>query len=315
MKKIFKVIGYTLGGLLALVLLAAAYIQISPLPQYAVTAPELKITPDSALVAEGRRIVMTECASCHRGPDGKLGGKLWVDDAVFGKIWSANLTQHRTSGIGEYTDAEIAYTLRTGIKRNGHFAGPFMAMPLLADADVASIIAFLRSDAPEVQASENRQPPADLKFMGKVILKILTQPKPYPQQAIIAPAPSDQLAWGRYLATAKWACFRCHSAAFETNDDLNPEKSAGYFGGGNPLEDVEKNHASSANITPDRETGIGSWTEAQFSDAVRYGKRPDGTALSPLMPPMTVLTDAEVSALWAYLQTVPALKNAVNRSK
>ena len=71
---------------------------------------------------------------------------------------------------------------------------------------------------------------------------------------------------------------------------------------------------NSANITLDRETGIGAWTEAQFAEAVRFGKRPDGKALSHLMPPMSMLRDDEVSAIWAYLQTVPPLKNAVQRS-
>ena len=313
MKKIFKVLGYTLGGLIALLLVVAAYIQFSPMPTYAIQAPNLKITPDSSLLAEGRRIVLTNCIGCHRGSDNTLSGHLWTDHEMFGKLWSANLTQHPTAGIGQYTDGELAFTLRTGIKRNGHFAGPFMIFPLMADADVAAVIAFLRSDAPEVQPSERRQPPAELTFLGNMFYKVLVKPTPYPQQAITAPPPSDKIAWGRYLATGKWECYRCHSAGFETNNDLEPEKSAGYFGGGNPMEDGEHNKAVSANITPDPETGIGKWTEAQFAEAVRFGKRPDGTSLSPFMPPMSALTDAEVSALWAYLQTVPPVKNAVAR--
>ncbi len=313
MKKVFKVLGYTLGSLLILLLVVAAFIGFSPLPTYAIQAPNLKITPDSALLAEGRRIVLANCIGCHRGADNTLSGHLWADHEMFGKLWSANLTQHPIAGIGEYTDGELAFTLRTGIKRNGHFAGPFMIFPLMADADVAAIIAFLRSDAPEVQPSERRQPPAELTFLGNTFYKMLVKPVPYPQQAIVAPPPSDKIAWGRYLATGKWECYRCHSASFETNNDLEPEKSAGYFGGGNPLEDPAHNRAVSANITSDPETGIGKWTEAQFSEAVRFGKRPDGTPLSPLMPPMTALTDVEVSAMWAYLQTVPPVKNAVAR--
>jgi mono/diheme cytochrome c family protein len=283
------------------------------MPTYDVQAHNLKITPDSALVAEGRRIVLTSCITCHRGADNTLSGHLWADHEMFGKLWSANLTQHPTAGIGAYSDGELAHTLRTGIKRNGRFAGPFMTFPLMADADVAAVIAFLRSDAPEVQPSERRQPPAEPKFLGKMFYKILVKPVPYPQQAIVAPPPSDKIAWGRYLATGKWECYRCHSASFETNNDVEPEKSAGYFGGGNLIEDAEHHKAISANISPDPETGIGIWTEAQFTQAVRYGKRPDGTALNPMMPPLTVLTDAEVSALWAYLKTVPSLNNAVAR--
>lgn len=149
--------------------------------------------------------------------------------------------------------------------------------------------------------------------MFNMLMKMIFKPTAYTGAQVIAPAPSDKIAYGRYLATGKWACYRCHSAAFETNNDLEPEKSVGYFGGGNPITDKENIPVHSANITPDPETGIGAWTEAQFSDAVRFGKRPDGRPLSHLMPPMTVLTDAEVSALWAYLQSIPPIRHEVNR--
>jgi mono/diheme cytochrome c family protein len=315
MKKILKWLGYALLGLLALLLCVAAYVQFSATPTYAVKAPALRIAPDSARLAQGRRIVLTDCAHCHRSPDGKLGGDLWSTDPMFGKIWTANITQHPTAGIQNYSDGELAYLLRTGIKRDGHFAGPWMVFPLMSDEDLASVIAFLRSGAPEVQPSEMRQPPAELSFLGKMILKLFIKPTfEYPKQPIVAPSPSDKVAYGRYLATGVWECYRCHSAGFETNDDLEPEKSQGYFGGGNPIADKENRPVRSANISPDPETGIGTWTEAQFAEAVRFGKRPDGSTLSHLMPPMSVLTDAEIAALWAYLQSVPPIKNAVPRA-
>jgi len=314
MKKVFKWLGYTLLSIVALLLCAVAYIHLAPMPTYEVKAPTLNIEADSARLAEGRHIVLTDCAHCHRSTDGKVGGDLWVNDAVIGKLWTANITQHPTAGIKDYTNGELAYLLRTGIKRDGHFAGPWMVFPLMSDEDVASVIAFLRSDAPEVQPSENRQPPAELAFLGKTLLKVFIKPTfEYPKQPITAPPPSDKIAYGRYLATGRWECYRCHSANFETNNDLEPEKSVGYFGGGNPIADKENKPVNSANITLDRETGIGSWTEAQFADAVRFGKRPDGRTLSHLMPPMPILRDDEVSAIWAYLQTVPPVKNAVQR--
>ncbi len=313
MKKFFKVTAYILGGFLALLLAFVAYVWFSAMPVYEVKAPDLKITADSARLAEGRRIVMTDCAHCHRSPDGKLSGDLWANDDMLGKIWSANLTQHPTAGIGQYTDGELAYTIRTSVKRDGHAAGPFMTFPLLSDEDLASVIAFLRSDAPEVQPSERRQPPSELAFFGKIFMKIIAKSYPYPEKPIVAPPPTDKVAFGRYLATGKWECFRCHSKSFESNNDFEPEKSAGFFGGGNAVTDKD-GAAISANITLDKETGIGNWTETQFSEAVRYGKRPDGTALSPIMPPFAILTDTEVSALWAYLQTVPPLQNKVERT-
>lgn len=315
MKKAFKIIGYLLGGIVLLLLGVATYVQLAPMPNYKVNAPDLKITPDSARTAEGRRIVLTDCAHCHRGTDGKISGDLWASDPTFGKLWSANITQHPTAGIGTYTDGELAYLLRTGIKRDGRYAGPWMTFPLLSDEDLASVIAFLRSDAPEVQPSEHRQPPTELGFVGKMVFKLfLPKPLGYPEKPIVAPPPTDKVAYGRYLATGKWECFRCHSASFETNNELEPEKSPGYFAGGNPVSDKNNQPVASANITPDKETGIGTWTEAQFSNAVRFGKRPDGQPLSHLMPPFAMLSDDEISALWAYLQTVPPIKNPVVRT-
>lgn len=309
MKKVLKVLGYTLGSLLLVVLLFAAYIQFTPLPVYEVQAPDLHIQPDSALIAEGGRIVMTMCAECHRSEDGQLGGKLWADDDLFGKLWSANLSKHPESGIGRYTDGELAYMIRTGVKRDGHYAGPFMAHPLMADEDIAAIIAFLRSDLPAVQPIDRRPPPPEYHFVGKLVYKLIFKPLPYPSGPVHPPPASDQIAWGKYLATDKWQCYRCHSASFETNDDLNPEKSVGFFAGGNPMPDPDHNTILTANLTPDPETGIGNWTQAQFMEAIRSRKRPDGTSVRLPMPPLTALTDAELNAIWAYLRTIPAVKS------
>ncbi len=314
MKKVFKILGYTLLGLLVLVLGMAAYIQLSPAPTYDSPIPDVKITADSSHIAEGARIALTLCAYCHRGEGGKLSGNLVVNDPELGKLWSGNITQHPEAGIGTYTDGELFRLLRTGIKRDGHFAGPFMLFPLMSDDDIASVISFLRSDAPQVQPSPNRQPPAEMSFLLNMLMKVILKPLPYPSKPIVAPAPTDQLAYGRYLATGKWNCFSCHSANFETNNELEPEKSVGFFGGGNPVADKENNIVHSANITPDPEHGIGAWTQEQFAAAVRFGKRPDGRSLRHQMPPMTVLRDEEISALWTYLKSLPPSKNAVTRN-
>lgn len=69
-----------------------------------------------------------------------------------------------------------------------------------------------------------------------------------------------------------------------------------------------------ANLTPDRETGIGAWSEKEFIRAMRAGKHM-GVA-RPIMPPMPwqaigQLPDADLRALFAYLQSRPAVKNRV----
>lgn len=71
-----------------------------------------------------------------------------------------------------------------------------------------------------------------------------------------------------------------------------------------------------ANLTPDKETGLGEWTEESFIAALRTGKhqgQPNGRAILPPMPwPMVrQATDADLKAIWAYLRSIPAVKNAV----
>ena len=76
-----------------------------------------------------------------------------------------------------------------------------------------------------------------------------------------------------------------------------------------------------SNITPDPETGIGKWTDAQIKTAIRQGKRPPnaqngGTLIGPPMPfgQYRGIADADIDAVVAYLRTVPAVKNAVAKS-
>jgi hypothetical protein len=69
-----------------------------------------------------------------------------------------------------------------------------------------------------------------------------------------------------------------------------------------------------ANLTPHRDTGIGTWTEQQFVDTIRNGRRQGrGRELLPPMPwPMIRnLNDADLKAIFAYLMTVPAINNRV----
>ena len=69
-----------------------------------------------------------------------------------------------------------------------------------------------------------------------------------------------------------------------------------------------------ANLTPDKETGLGTWTAQQFLDTIRNGRvQGHGRQLLPPMPwPMyRNMTDSDLRAIFAYLQTIPAVKNKV----
>jgi mono/diheme cytochrome c family protein len=66
------------------------------------------------------------------------------------------------------------------------------------------------------------------------------------------------------------------------------------------------------NITPDRETGLGSWSEADFVRAMTHGLGPDGTRYFPVFPypAFTRISESDLSDLWAYLRAVPAVRQA-----
>ena len=116
------------------------------------------------------------------------------------------------------------------------------------------------------------------------------------------------------MALYRVECYACHSADFKTVDFTNPEKSKGYFGGGNKFDLPDGSAIRSRNLTMDEETGIGKWTEEEFVRAVKTGIVPNGqTALRPPMKPYADLSDGEVKAIYAYLKTIPKVKNHVER--
>ena len=94
----------------------------------------------------------------------------------FGVAYSLNITQHPQKGIGSWTDGEIAYLLRTGIARDGRYTPPWMVkLPRASDEEIASIIAFLRSDDPLVQASDVEDIPSRPTFFAKFLCREIYQ--------------------------------------------------------------------------------------------------------------------------------------------
>lgn len=314
MKKFLKISGIVFGALVLILLITAVYINFSEIPTYEVNAPNLTVKIDSASVAEGRRMALMTCFQCHMNGT-KLEGKIMEDDSSpFGKVWARNITQHKENGIGKYTDGELVYMLRTGIKRNGEYAPPWMPkFPHLSDRDMNNLIAYLHSDMPEVQPSDKFQPKSEFSFLTKVLLRVAFKPLPYDEEPIIAPPVSDKVAFGKYLVTAKVDCFGCHSPDFKTQNLMEPEKTPRFFSGGNPFVLENGKTVYSANLTPDKETGIGNWSEEDFFKTLKFGQKPDGTAIRPPMTPFPLLADEELSAIWAYLQSVPAINNDVKK--
>lgn len=311
MKNALKALAWTLAVLVLLLGAAAVYIQLSGLPVHPKPTLQLKVEATLERVARGKRLAQMLCVGCHFDPTARvLSGKRMVDaPPEFGVIYAANITRHPTRGIASWTDGEIAYLLRTGIRRDGRYVPPYMVkLPHASDEDILSIIAFLRSDDPLVAPADVPTHVPEASFLTKVLARVAFKPFPYPTAPIAAPDGKDSVALGRYLADGLLDCYSCHSADFKTNNYFEPSKSPGYYAGGNMLLDASAQKVYSANITPDRETGIGSWTEAQFIRALKGAFRPDGTSLLYPMQPYVEMTDEEAKAVYAYLKTVPAIR-------
>jgi mono/diheme cytochrome c family protein len=317
MKRALKIVGIVVGVVLLAAGGFAAKVAIGGVPNYEPGKVELKVEVTPERVKRGKKIANLLCAECHKDPTtGKLSGKRMEEaPPEFGPIFSRNLTRSTTHGEpAKYTDGQLAYLIRTGIGRDGRYVPPYMAkLPHLSDEDLASIIAFLRSDD-ELLTAVDKDPPgrSQPSFLTKFLCNTVFKPLPYPDKPIQAPPTTDKIAYGRYLVV-NLDCWTCHSADFKTMNIFEPEKTPGFLGGGNSVFDLRGQVIQTANITPDNETGIGKWSEADFIRAVRKGFRPDNTLIRYPMAVMPDLTDEDASAMYAYLKTVPVISNKVAR--
>lgn len=315
MKKTIKILGIILLVILALALGSFVYINSSGIPTYEVVQLDYQVKSSAEAIERGHKLTLMLCANCHMDRTTGLltGTKMKDAPPEFGNIYSTNITQDKEYGIGDWTDGELLYLLRTGIKRDGAYSPPYMAkLPLMADEDINAIIAFLRSDHRLVNANPTPDQACEPSFLTKMLTRVAWKPFPMPTAKIEMPDTNNALALGEYLAH-NLDCFSCHSADFKSNNYLSPTESAGYFGGGNKLLDLEGRVMLASNITPDKTTGIGSWNKNQFISAIKYGQTIKGPALVYPMMPYTMLSDHEAGAIYDYLQTIPALKNEVER--
>lgn len=312
MTKVLKALGILLLIIIIIGAGAFAWISLSDIPSYETTSLSYEATSSPEAIQRGKKLTTMLCAGCHMDrSNGKLVGIEMTDaPPEFGVIYSKNITDDNKYGVGKWTDAELLYLLRTGIKKDGQYAPPYMAkLPHMADEDINAIIAFLRSSDPMVAADATPDKNSEPAFLTKFLCKVAWKPLPMPEKTIPMPDTSDQVALGKYLAY-NLECFSCHSADFKTNDYLEPEKSPGYFAGGNKPLNRQGEVVLTANLTPDPETGIGKWSKEQFIQVLRFGTK-DGRPLAYPMLPYTQLTDEEAGAIFEYLQTIPAINNKV----
>jgi mono/diheme cytochrome c family protein len=126
-----------------------------------------------------------------------------------------------------------------------------------------------------------------------------------------APVANNSLERGAYLVRAIMGCGTCH-----TTRDAKMQPIAEMELAGGRVIDREGIHAVAPNITPDPETGIGKWTDAQIINAIRNGKRPDGSIIGPPMPVAFYrgVSDSDMRAVVAYLRQAEPIDHKVEKS-
>ena len=323
MKKLILRVLTMLGLLLVLGIgaLVVKFFVLSPRsrPAPLVTAPS---TPE--IIARGDYLVnhVTGCTGCHspvqddkpgdRPVEGKLGaGRDFGELPGFpGHLRAPNLTPDKETGIGRYTDGEVLRAMREGVGKDGHALFPQMPYltyaKTLSDDDALAIVAYLRT-LPAVSNDPGRM---EVKFPVSMFIRAV--PAPLTASPPPAPLPSNTLARGQWLLQV-CSCGDCHDGV-----DSHRQKVAGQaMAGGQkfPLA-AGKGSAIAANITSDKATGIGSYTDADLRRVLDEGKNKAGRSLY-VMPwsYYAGLTKEDKDALVLAIRTIPAVANAVAPSQ
>ena len=314
--KFFKIAGIVLGVLFLIIVGVYAYI-MTQFPKVD-PAPDLVINSTPEMIESGKYLATTmySCIDCHSQRDpGKfmmplipgtegMGGMDMGEGAGF--VPARNITQDKETGIGNWTDGEIFRAITVGVDKNGDPLAPMMPYGLfreLDSTDLISIIAYIKTLKP----IHNEVPAKNLNFPLNLIFRTIQGPaelKPKPD-------PNDKIAMGQFLATP---CVFCH-----TPSDQGVMFQDSLVGGGVPFTLPNGGYVWTANITPDNETGIGSWTKEMFIKRFKDATDPNthvavkNEDFNTVMPWTFYgqMTEEDLGLIYDYLRTVKPIKRQI----
>ena len=293
--------GALLLALLMSVLFARAPLALEPDPE----------SPDPA--ARGAYIFRAAgCATCHT--DVAKGGAFLAGGRMLSSPWGAiaapNITPDPETGIGGWSDEDFVRALRDGKSPEGRTyypAFPYTAYAGMRQEDMLDLKAYL--DTVEPVAAPNR--PHELRFPFSVRLFLHPWRWLFFEHTSDAadPAEDERLARGRYLVETLGHCAECHTP----RNMLGALKPGQHLAGSR----YGPGGLSVPNITPDPETGIGSWSEIDLAFFLRTGFTPYGDDVQGEMREaiddgLRHLTQADLEAMAAFLKALPAIRNPVS---
>lgn len=314
MKKFGKWAAGIVITLVLLIVIAVSYVTLA-LPNVG-NAENIKIAITPQRVARGAYLAnhVTLCTDCHSQRDwskkigpidaDKLGAGGDDFDAganVPGSIYVPNITPFN---LKTWTDGEVFRALTTGERKDGSAIFPMMPWQNFAQMDredLYSIIAYIRTLHP---ITTKPYPARQLDFPTNILVHVMPQPATLGK---ISPV-SDTVSYGKYLVTSA-SCQFCHSQS--VHGTLVPGME---FAGGVKFQ-LGKGYVTTANITPDKNTGIGNWNEQAFvkqfksyTDGSRKGQK--RVSVMPWYD-YSGMTDTDLKAIYTYLRTVKPVNNKV----
>lgn len=250
--------------------------------------------------------------SCHTPKDGPVGAGGGEVPTPFGKFYGTNISPDRETGIGVWTDAEIAAAIREGIVRGAGAESP--AMPYyfyagMTDGDVADLIAYLRALPPVRRQNRPHEGELPLARWAYRAWRILFFREP----VRASNAPSAGLERGRYLADHVSICIDCHTPRTRLGAADRSMYLAGvaHGPGGKPV----------PNITP-HETGIADWDVTDIVNVLTLGMLPDFDNVQGLMaevvdgrgggPGYKDALESDRRVIAEYIKSVPPIDNKVS---
>ncbi len=259
------------------------------------------------------------CLDCHSRREEDLYSMPPVRSAEFGggfvfsremgmpgTIVSPNITP---GALSNWTDGEVVRAIAAGVARDGRPLFPLMpyhAFGTLDKEDIEAVVAYLRN-VPSVRRAVDK---TEIDFPVNVLIRFLPRDPEFKQR----PNPRDSAAYGEYMVRAA-GCADCH-----TQRDAQGNATGPAFAGGQEMLFPGRFLVRPANITPDQETGIGSWSRDQFiarfkskTEAdYRNTPAPKGSS-NTIMPwwAYSGMTPEDLGAIYDYLRTVTPVRNAV----
>ena len=323
MKKLLKIL-----AVLVVVLIVAASALLAYVTKFKPDIPieQVKIEYTSERIERGRYLAhnVAQCVDCHStrdwsrfaapivpGTEGK-GGEAFDQKLGFpGKYYAPNLTPHH---LKDWSDGELLRAITSGVSRDNRPLFPIMpylSFGKMDREDIYSIIAYIRS----LPSIENDPPKSESDFPMNIIIHTIPSKPEFVQK----PSPNDRVKYGEYLANAA-SCVECHTPAKRGQIIREMEYSGGRFF---PAPDGSGNIIS-ANITPDKQTGIGNWNEETFIQRFKAfdknGENLDDTVkpgeFNTMMPwsKYSQMTNEDLAAIYAYLRTVKPISNKVEKT-